>query len=128
MRPSIDQTIVFTYADDLQAASTFFREVMELELVVDQGRCHIFRLNAESFLGVCDLPHKADEKSAVMITIVSDDVDGWHDFLTAKGVEYVKGPIHRPEFGIYTSVFISPHGYQIEIQKFDKSQWHSPVS
>ncbi len=124
MRPSIDQSIVFTYTDDLPAASTFFREVMELELVVDQGRCRIFRLTPESFLGVCDLPHKADEKSGVMITIVTDDVDGWHDFLTAKGVVYVKGPLHRPEFGIYTSLFVSPHGYQIEIQKFDDSQWH----
>ena len=124
MRPKIDQSIVFTYTDDLPAASRFFRETMELDLVVDEGTCHIFRLNEASFLGVCDLPHNADEKSAVMITIVTDDVDAWHDFLTAKGVDYVKPPAPRPEFGIYSSLFVSPHGYQIEIQKFDDSQWH----
>ena len=124
MRPEIDQTVVFTYTHDLPAASRFFRETMELDLVHDEGTCHIFRLTEESYLGVCNLPHQAEGKSAVMITIVTDDVDGWHDFLTAKGVEYVTPPTAKPQFGIYTSVFISPNGYQIEIQKFDDSQWH----
>jgi hypothetical protein len=59
----------------------------------------------------------------VMLTIVSDDVDGWHQFLTAKGVEYEREPEHDPRFGIYTSGFRSPDGYRIEIQRFDDPTW-----
>ena len=90
MRPKISHGITFTYTDDLEESSTFFREIMELDFVVDQGSCHIFRLSGTSFLGVCCLPDRPTEKSAVTITIVSDDVDGWYKFLTAKGVEYIK--------------------------------------
>ena len=125
MRPKIDQTVVFTYTDDLEAGSSFFREVMELDFVVDQGPCHIFRLSETSFLGVCNLPDRPTNKAGVTITIVSSDVDGWHDFLVARGVEYVKEPSHSPKFNVYSSLFISPHGYRIEIQNFDDRDWHT---
>lgn len=124
MRPAIDRSIVFTYCDDLAAASGFFREVMELELVVDQGPCHIYRLTEQSFLGVCSLPDRPSAQAGVTITIVSDDVDGWHRFLTAKGVAYVQAPSRSERFGITSSLFLSPHGYRIEIQRFDDPRWH----
>ncbi len=76
MHPPIDQNIVFTYTDNLDEASTFFREVMELEFVVDQGACHIFRMSQTSFIGVCCLPDRPREQAGVTITLVSNDVDG----------------------------------------------------
>ena len=126
-RPRIDQTITFTYTNDLDAASRFFKDVMELDFVVDQGACHIFRLTPTSFIGVCDLPNRPTGTAGVTITIVSNDVDGWHTFLTGKGLEYVKQPASSPKFGIYSSLFLSPHGYRIEIQRFDDTNWHASV-
>jgi predicted enzyme related to lactoylglutathione lyase len=123
-RPSIDRSIVFTYTNDLAGASRFFREVLELDFVVDQGPCHIFRLTDESFIGVCDLPDRPSDQAGVTITIVSDDVEGWHEFLTARGVEYVHPPGHSDRFQVFSSLFISPHGYRIEIQRFDDPDWH----
>ena len=123
-RPKIDRSIVFTYTNDLAAASRFFREVLELDFVVDQGPCHIFRLTAESFIGVCDLPDRPSQQAGVTITIVSDDVAGWHEFLTARGVEYVNPPGHSDRFRVFSSLFMSPHGYRIEIQRFDDPDWH----
>jgi predicted enzyme related to lactoylglutathione lyase len=122
--PPIDQTLVFTYTNDLDAASAFFKDVMEFEFVVDQGCCHIFRMTDASFIGVCDLPGRPTGKTALTITIVSNAVDEWYDFLTAKGIEYQKPPGHSDKFGVYSSLFISPHGYRIEIQHFDDPDWH----
>ena len=124
MRPPISQSIVFTYTDDLQRASRFFGEVMELDFVVDQGACHIFRLTPESYLGVCQLADRPTGKAGLTITIVSDDVEAWHDFLTQKGVVYVQSPRASPEFGVFSSLFLSPDGYRIEIQRFDDCDWH----
>ena len=124
-RPNIDRSIVFTYTNDLPAASQFFRETLELDFVVDQGPCHIFRLTDESYIGVCDLPDRPSDQAGVTITIVSDDVEGWHEFLTARGVEYVHEPAHSERFGVFSSLFISPHGYRIEIQRFDDPDWHT---
>ena len=125
MHPPINQNVVFTYTDNLNEASSFFRDVMELEFVVDQGSCHIYRMSEQCFLGICHLADRPREQAGVTITIVSDDVDGWYDFLTAKGVEYVKQPSHSPEFNVYSSLFISPHGYRIEIQNFDDKAWNT---
>ncbi len=123
MHPSISQNIIFTYTDNLEKASSFFKDVMEFDFVVDQGACHIYRMSDKCFLGVCNLPDRPGETAGVTITIVSDDVDGWYQFLTAKGVKYVREPAHSPKFNVYSSLFISPHGYRIEIQKFDDAQW-----
>lgn len=120
--PPISHSVVFTYTDDLPRASDFFRSVMELDFVVDQGACHIFRLSPTSYLGVCNLPDRP-RGPGVTITIVSPDVDGWHAFLTGKGVAYVSGPSHSAEFGVYSSLFLSPDGYRIEIQSFDDPAW-----
>ena len=123
-RPSIDQSIVFTYTDDLEAGSRFFREVMELDFVVDQGPCHIFRLSETSYIGVCNLPDRPTAKAGVTITIVSNDVDGWFKFLSSKGIKYIKQPSHSAQFNVYSSLFVSPDGYRIEIQNFDDKEWH----
>ncbi|MCZ4279941.1 VOC family protein [Kiloniella laminariae] len=123
MRPEINQSVIFTYCDDLPRASGFFREVMELDLVVDQGACHIYRLTEQSYLGVCCLPDRPRSQAGVTITLVSDDVEGWYRFLTAKGVNYVKPPSHSEQFGVFSSLFISPDGYRIEIQHFNKPDW-----
>lgn len=122
-RPPINQSIVFTYTDDLEAGSAFFSEVLELDLVVDQGVCRIYRLTESSFVGVCSIPGRPSNAAAVTITMVSDEVDEWHTFLASKGVEYVKPPGHSPEFEVYSSLFISPDGYRVEIQRFDDSAW-----
>jgi len=128
MHPEISQSIIFTYTDDLPRISDFFAQIMELELVVDQGSCHIFRLSDSSYLGVCNLPDRPTEKAAVTITIVSNDVDGWYEFLTAKGIEYVKKPSYSEEFKVYSSLFMSPHGYRIEIQRFGDAGWEDRQS
>lgn len=122
-RPPISHSITFTYTHDLARASAFFRDVLELDFVVDQGACHIFRLTPLSYIGVCNLPDRPKGPAGVTLTIVSPDVDGWRDFLEAKGVTYISGPAHSDEFGVYSSLFHSPDGYRVEIQSFDDPDW-----
>ena len=124
MHPPINQNVIFTYTDNLETTSAFFREVMELDLVVDQGACHIYRMSDTGFIGICCLPDRPTAKAGVTITVVSDDVDGWYRFLADKGVEFERTPAHSAEFGVYSCLFISPHGYRFEIQSFDDRQWH----
>jgi catechol 2,3-dioxygenase-like lactoylglutathione lyase family enzyme len=127
-RPSISDSVVFTYTDDLPASSRFFREVLELEFVVDQGLCHIFRLSPTSYIGVCNIPGRPRATVGVTITIVTPDVDGWHAFLTAKGLVYDTAPRLSERFNVYSSLFIDPNGYRIEIQNFRDADWRTPLA
>lgn len=122
-RPAITDTIVFTYTDDLAASSRFFRETLELAFVVDQGVCHIFRLSPTSYIGVCSIAGRPRATVGVTITIVTDDVDGWYDFLISKGLVYQSAPEASERFKVYSSLFIDPNGYRIEIQSFRDPAW-----
>lgn len=59
---------------------------------------------------------KHQEKSAVLLTIVSQDVEGWHQRLKEAGVagqsEMLRGTFCEHFF------FEDPAGYAIEIQRF----------
>ena len=121
--PPISDTIVFTYTDDLPASSQFFRDVLELEFVVNQGLCHIFRMSPTSYIGVCSIPGRPRSTVGVTITIVTPDVDGWHTFLTGKGLIYQQPPTLSERFNVYSSLFIDPNGYRIEIQNFRDAKW-----
>jgi catechol 2,3-dioxygenase-like lactoylglutathione lyase family enzyme len=60
----------------------------------------------------------------VILTLVTDDVDGWHARLAAKGVTFEKEPAANPEYGIYHCFFRDPNGYLLEIQRFDDPNWN----
>jgi catechol 2,3-dioxygenase-like lactoylglutathione lyase family enzyme len=126
--PPISDSIVFTYTDDLPASSRFFREILELDFVVDQGQCHIFRMSPTSYIGVCSIPGRPRATVGVTITIVTPDVDGWHNFLTAKGLVYDVAPRTSERFQVYSSLFIDPNGYRIEIQNFLDPDWRKSIA
>ena len=125
--PPIGGSLLFTYTNDLDGASRFFADTLGFDRIYVHEACHIFRVTDTSFIGVCDLPDRPTEKAAVTISFISDDVDGWHDFLVGRGVEFIKEPHHSDQFGVYSSMFISPHGYRIEILSFDDPDWDQPT-
>lgn len=121
--PPISETITFVSTSDLDAASAFLGDTLDLDLVVDQGACRIYRLTPTSFLGVCSLPGRPHETSGVIVTIVTDDVDGWYRFLADKGVAFDIEPSHNDQFGIYQTLLTTADGYRIEFQTFDDPHW-----
>ena len=117
-----ETAITFFYYDDIHAVAPFYEETLGFELVLDQGMARIYRAAPNCFFGIVDgnkghLRHQP--RSAVLLTLVSEDVAGWHARLSAAGVPNL-GPIQR---GTYCEHFFfeDPAGYAIEVQRF-----HSP--
>jgi len=118
-----DAAITFVYTPDLEASAHFYGEVLELPLVLDQGACRIFRAGGEAYFGVCRR-EGTPQPDGVILTLVCDDVDGWHRRLAARGVVFEKPPAHNPQFGIYHCFLRDPAGYLVEIQRFDDPAWN----
>ena len=114
----IEQQLTFFYTKDLLATSQFYKDVLGLELVRDQGSCRIYRIGRDGYIGFCERAVKAD-KSGLIITFVVEDVDAWAKELVGHGVELEKEPAHNQTYGIYHCFFRDPNGYLLEIQKFD---------
>ena len=122
---SADAQITFLPSSDLERSRTFYEEVLGLELVTDQGTCHIYRVTREAFVGVCikDMSHRTD---GVIVTLVTEDVDAWCERVIAQGGTIDRGPDHSDQFGIYHAFLRDPDENVLEIQRFDDPQWLSP--
>lgn len=110
--------ITFFYYDDLAAIAPFYEQVLGFELVLDQGMARIYRVG-QGWFGLVDghrghLRHQAE--SAVLFTIVVDDVPAWHQRLSEAGVD----ELTEIRNGTYCEHFFfrDPAGYALEIQRF----------
>jgi catechol 2,3-dioxygenase-like lactoylglutathione lyase family enzyme len=127
MAPPIDSQITFLPTPDLEATHAFYADVLGLELVLDQGVCRIYRSARDAFLGFCK-KDAAASGAGVILTLVSDDVDGWYASLVERGVTFEKPPALNPDFQIYHCFFRDPNGYLLEIQRFEDPRWASRIT
>jgi catechol 2,3-dioxygenase-like lactoylglutathione lyase family enzyme len=118
--PPIDQQITFLYTADLIESARFYEETMGLKLVRDQGTCRIYHVAPGGYLGICqrDGAGMELEQRTLIFTLVTPDVDGWYDYLRARGVTFEKPPGINPRYRIYHCFLRDPNGYLIEIQRF----------
>jgi catechol 2,3-dioxygenase-like lactoylglutathione lyase family enzyme len=113
-----ESQITFCYTDNLQRTSEWYQRVLGLELVLDQGKCHIFRAAGQSFIGFCERDSVGINHDDVILTFVTDEVDGWYDRLRSSGAIVVGKPESNEAFGLYHFFARDPNGYRIEIQRF----------
>ncbi len=119
-------SITFCTTTDLEATSRFYGEVLGLPLVLDQGRCRIWRVAGGGYLGFC--LREAVIPGTVILTLVTPDVDGWYHRLVTRGVPIEKPPTANPAYRIYHLFARDPNGYLIEIQRFDDPSWNGASS
>ncbi len=125
MTAPFEQAVTFLPVADLERSHEFYGDALGLELVLDQGACRIYRVAGEAFIGVCRRERPAPA-GGVIVTLVSQDVDGWHERLAAAGVEVTKPAAYNPEYDIYHCFLHDPDGHVVEIQRFQAPEWPRP--
>ncbi|MFU8827155.1 MAG: VOC family protein [Brevefilum sp.] len=118
--PKITQQITFLHAQNLVETRHFYAHLLGLPLARDQGSCLIFQVTPEAYLGFCEHIEPIPPGRKVILTLVSEDVDGWYTKLTANHQDLVDPPRHNPKYEIYHFFVPDPNGYWIEIQRFDQ--------
>ncbi|MCP4417401.1 MAG: VOC family protein, partial [Chloroflexi bacterium] len=121
----------FLHAQDLAETAVFYEKILGLKLVLDQGNCRIYASGGDAYLAFCQTlgQHMAATTSLshIMLTLVTSDVDGWHDYLLGQGVAIEKPPTLNEKFNIYQCFVRDPNGYLIEFQTFLDPIWPKPV-
>lgn len=116
-RPVASQ-ITFCYTDNLPVTDQFYVEIMGFPLVIDQGSCHIYSVTPHSFIGFCQRNAVGINHDNLILTLVTDDVDGWYERLKAHGATVVEPPTTSERYRIYHFFARDPNGYRLEIQRF----------
>ena len=120
----IDAQITFVYTGDLARSARFYESILGLPLAVDQGSCRIYRvLDRQAYLGLCQRDGAPVDASGIIITLVTNDVDGWYERITSLGWECEHRPRRNERYKIYHFFLRDPSGYLIEIQRFDSADW-----
>ena len=119
---TVHSQITFLKTDNLEDTAWFYESIIGLELALDQGVCRIYRVAGNAFIGFCRSEEKPESKD-VILTWVTDDVDGSYEGLVARGAVFDQIPTFNPKYNIYHCFLSDPNGYLIEIQRFEDPAW-----
>ncbi len=120
--PPVLATNVFYYYDDVEAAWAFYSETLGLRTVVDYGFAKILRVAESSYLtlvNAADGMHSTDEPKTATLAFVTEQMEGWYDYLSGQGVSMrseFRPAEGRPHDGF---VAIDPEGYLLEFERFN---------
>ena len=115
-----DQQITFLQSQNLDLTLQFYTEVLGLPLVRDQEACLIFGVAENAYLGFCRHIEPIPPGRRVILTLVTDDVDGCYQRLKSRRADLVSQPESNAKFEIYHFFLKDPDGYWVEIQRFDQ--------
>jgi catechol 2,3-dioxygenase-like lactoylglutathione lyase family enzyme len=116
--------ITFLYYKDLPKAEAFYRDVLGLPLVIDQGDlAKIMQIAPNAHLGLVDEArgmNRWQAEKCVQVCLRVPDVDAWHAYLQGK-VGGLSEMFVNDAIGIRAFVFRDPEGYQVEIQSVTRA-------
>lgn len=126
MSELFSQQITWVYTYKLSDTAKFYKDLIGLEQVLDQGFCRVFRATKSSFIGVCQRPDRHVEPKGVILTLITKDVDAWHRRMVENGVRIHVEPKYSESSQSYVCVCLDPEGYRIEFQEFRDPRWRWP--
>ena len=115
--PPIDEHITMLYYDDLDAAADFYGQTLGLEKIFDWDWVKFFRTAPSATVGIVKAGdgayHEPQPKNAVMVSLVTSDVDAWYDRLEDRDdIRFLK---HIGDGGGIRSFLLEdPGGYTVE--------------
>lgn len=88
---SVEGAYTLFYYDDMAVATHWYEHVVGFEKLLDYGWLAMFRLQERAYLGLVSSSFGSQrpvegENRGVLLTISTDDLEGWHSRLFEKGV------------------------------------------
>ena len=105
------------YYKDISAAASFYGDILGFENTLDWEWVKFFRSSGDAYVGLVTegdgAHHRVQATNAVMVSIVTPDVDGWYARVVGKpGVHQLKELANRGP--IRSFMLEDPGGYTVE--------------
>jgi len=117
--PPIKENTIMFYYKDLAAVAPFYEKTLGLTKTFDEDWVKIYQLTPSSSIGLVQEGeasfHRAQADNAVMLSIVTDDVDAWYRRLKqVEGIVFLKEIYNNQNVPIRAFLVADPGGYSIE--------------
>ncbi len=115
--PTLDEQITMLYYENLDAATHFYGELLGLEKTFDLEWIRFYRTGPSSSVGIVregeGAWHDAQANNAVMLSLVTPDVDAWYERIRGKKDVVLLKDIGDGG-GIRSFLLEDPGGYTVE--------------
>jgi Glyoxalase/Bleomycin resistance protein/Dioxygenase superfamily len=117
--PSIKENTLMFYYKDLTAVTPFYERTLGLTKTFDEDWVKIYQLTPNSSIGLVQEGetsfHRAQADNAVMLSIVTDDVDAWYQRLKqVDGIVFLQEIYNNENVPIRAFLVKDPGGYTVE--------------
>ncbi len=113
------QQITILYVSDLEASEAFYGGLLRLPLARIQDEYRFYRIAPNAYLGLCERRGVLPACDGMLISLVTEDVEGWYAVAVAHCAEVEGRPEHN-DHTLVTSCFLrDPDGYRVEIVRPD---------
>lgn len=122
---SAEEQVTFLYYPDLAAPREFYGKLLGLQSYYDQEWVSLYRVAAGASIGVVKASEAGvapeSKRDAVMVSIVTKDVDAWFKRLQGvTGVVMLKPLYDHPAVPIRAFLLQDPGGYSVEFFQWRK--------
>ena len=119
----IHSIITWLYHKDVLAMQHYYRDVLGLEMVADQGWTKIYQASNTGFMAIVDEKrgmHSFTEKKAVNVGFIVDELIPWFDYVKANKLMELREdePSIGPETRYKAFVGYGPEKYYLEFDAF----------
>ena len=116
----IAESYVMLYYKSLDAPRNFYGKILGLETAFDDEWVTLYKITSTSYVGVVKeggtAYHKAQEHSAVMLSLVVEDVDSWYEKIRMNEDLVILKEIYNHDSAPIRAFLVEdPGGYTIEI-------------
>lgn len=127
---NIKANMIFFYYKNLDKAVAFYEKIMGLPEVLDYGFAKAFQLSQTSYLCLVDESkgmHRASEPKTVTLSFITQEVDGWFQYLNKKGVKIHSPLSESSRLPIKGFVALDSEGYYLEFETFKEHEQNQKI-
>ncbi len=114
--------ITFLYYDDFEYGINFFENVLELNLVMDQGFARVYQVNEKAFLGIVQKRDTSELAGSTLFSLTTANVDREFERVKALGTINLSEMKYFESIPLKSFFFDDKEGHKFEIQQFLKEE------
>ncbi len=118
---NLSSQITFLYFKEIDNAKKFFDEILQLEMVCDQGWAYVWKTGKESFVGAVDSSKgsiKTENRGGVLISLTVTNIEEVYESFKKLNLDSCTEIKEMKDIGLKSFFFKGPEGYDFEIQQF----------
>lgn len=118
---TVHASVFWLYYDELAPIEAFYEELLNTDLLVDQGWAKVYTASPTGYVGLVDGArgmHQATEEMAVTLSFITDDAEAWMNRARELGVRLRSEEMGNESDRVQTFVGFDPGGYFLEWDTF----------